>query len=117
PQDLDLSMHRVPSTAPNSAAWTSLTSPLIDSPLDSFEASPLFPTDGLDGPENWEPLFPESIGMEPCLSREGVFVNPVEAETRKSRARRVEKFEEMERKIEELESEVEHWKRLAQGNA
>jgi len=214
PQDLDLSMQRVPSTAPNSAAWTSLTSPLLDSPLDSFETSPLFPTDGLDGPESWEPLFPDanSFGMEPCLSSEGVFINAVEAENpkpsevlplpatsaprgysvshgedddnsaspsasplvrngssngstgsgrpkvrhsstsgvatsrkrsgplppivvedtsdiiavkrarntlaaRKSRARRVEKFEDMERRIEELESEVEHWKRLAQGTA
>jgi len=211
PQDLDLSMQRVPSSAPNSAAWTSLTSPLLDSPLDSFETSPLFPTDGLDGPESWEPLFPDaqSFGMEHCLSNEGVFINPVEAENpkssdvlplsvtsapsallmgedeqdnssnspsasplvrtisssgssgrskhrhssvsgvassrkrsgplppivvedpadivavkrarntlaaRKSRARRVEKFDEMEKRIEELESEVEHWKRLAQAN-
>jgi len=211
PQDLDLSMQRVPSSAPNSAAWTSLTSPLIDSPLDSFEASPLFSTDNLDGPENWEPLFPDaqSFGMEHCASNEGIFVNQLEVENpknsellslpassapsglvisveeeddsplspsasplvrtisssgssrtskirhssvsgvassrkrsgplppivvedpsdiiavkrarntlaaRKSRARRVEKFDEMEKRIEELESEVEHWKKLAQAN-
>lgn len=190
----ELLMNRVPSSAPGSAMWTGLTSPLFDSPSDSFETSPLFPTDDC---ENWEPLFPdalEAIPMSNTLSNDGAFINtnavgddkkpmdmfispqmlnlgeadlgfspssssspmtdpankarksshgvglrkrsqplpPISIEdqpdlkaqkrarntlaARKSRARRVERFDEMDKEIAELKEQVEHWKRIALAN-
>jgi general control protein GCN4 len=51
-------------SAPPSTAFTNLTSPdMNDSPYmaDSYETSPLFQdNNGLDGADNWFPLFPES---------------------------------------------------------
>lgn len=193
----ELLMNRVPSSAPGSAMWTGLTSPMFDSPLDSFETSPLFPTDELENSDNWNSLFPETleaIPMSNTLSNDGAFINtnaigddkkpmdmfvspqmlnlgendlgfsrssssspltspankarnvkpgvgprkrstplaPIIIEdqpdlkaqkrarntlaARKSRARRVERFDEMDKEIAELKEEVEHWKRLAQAN-
>jgi len=194
----DLQMDRIPSSIPNSARWTGLSESYLDSPSDSFETSPLFPTDNLDNVEFWPSLFPDDQGFEgaPALqntvSSEGVLYNPMEIENskeqsmfpplpgnaprysdgeeqqsespssspqmqrtksrhssssgvaprkrstplppivvadqsdtiaikrarntlaaRKSRARRVEKFEELEKRIEDLEDEVTHWKNLA----
>ncbi|KAG7135712.1 Cross-pathway control protein 1 like [Verticillium longisporum] len=121
-------------SAPNSTAFTALTSPSpFESPefIDGYDVSPNFGGSGeFDvASSQWFSLFPDQNASVETQGTEQPLGHLVQTSmatmkrarntlaARKSRERKMQRFEDLEEKIRKLEAERDHWKTMALGQS